>query len=184
MSGRPKVIRHEGRSASIAEWARSAGLKPDTLRKRLARGVPISVALETAADAYPQRPSKTYRKRGRDLAHRLIVEAGIGMKLPATASIHHVNGNIHDNSLGNLVVCNDEAHHQLIHYRQRALSESGNANNLRCRYCKRWDSPENIVEVARGRRAGAHRHHRECHAAWHREYRKRLRLNKPHGDQQ
>jgi hypothetical protein len=86
-----------------------------------------------------------------------------------------VNGDRHDNRTCNLVICNSHAHHMAIHYRQDALRESGDANNLKCDYCKQWDSPENVREIActNGRKR---RYHAKCNTESQRRYRKRRKL--------
>lgn len=128
----------------------------------------------------PRRGTGTgYIRVGKSVAyeHRVIVERLIGMKLPHRARIHHVNGDKKDNRPGNLVVCNDDAHHMLIHYRQEAFLESGDANNLKCMICKRWDTPENIrsvVSKAADRKNPRVRHY---HAACHNEKQRSLRAN-------
>lgn len=57
--------------------------------------------------------------------HRLVAEKALGKSLPKTAIIHHLNGNKADNRPCNLVVCPDEAYHNLLHMRQQMLGYKG-----------------------------------------------------------
>lgn len=59
--------------------------------------------------------------------HRLVVEKALGKPLPPTAIVHHLNGDKTDNRPCNLVVCPDEAYHQMLHRRQQALGYNGPA---------------------------------------------------------
>jgi hypothetical protein len=77
--------------------------------------------------------------------HKLIVEKAMGKSLPPEAVVHHINRNPHDNRNVNLVVCQNHSYHQLLHQRQRALEASGHADWLRCRYCKQYDDPKNLL---------------------------------------
>lgn len=79
------------------------------------------------------------------LEHVLIAERALGHALPSEARVHHVDGNESNNSSTNLVICPNDAYHQLLHSRQRALEGCGNANWLKCQYCKVWDAPQNII---------------------------------------
>lgn len=171
-SGRP--IEHDGRTQSVTAWARMFGLKPVTLYARLFR---YGMSMDEALHLDPQRDrGGTWYKVAHDgqYEHRAIVERLIGMKLPRRARVHHVNENRRDNRPENLVVCNDDAHHMLIHYRQRAYDGSGDANNLRCEYCKTWDSPERIRVIYRAD-GSARRYHQACNTNYHNERRRKLR---------
>ena len=57
--------------------------------------------------------------------HILIAEKALGKYLPFRAQVHHVNGDKGDNRGTNLVICEDAAHHQLLHHRARALKFGG-----------------------------------------------------------
>jgi len=57
--------------------------------------------------------------------HRLVVEKALGKPLPKGAVIHHLNGNKADNRPCNLVVCPNEAYHNLLHSRQRRFNYEG-----------------------------------------------------------
>jgi len=89
--------------------------------------------------------------------HILVAEKSLGRYLPDGSEVHHWNRIRSDNRPENLLICPSAAYHQLIHKRMRAHDESGDANNLKCYICGKWDSPENLYihprQVA----------HRECH---------------------
>ena len=98
--------------------------------------------------------------------HIAVAERAMGKPLPVTAPVHHVNEDKGDNRPSNLVVCEDNAYHRLLHARMRALAASGNAGWLRCRYCKEYDAPEAMSRNARSQTTAWHR---ACQAAYKRE---------------
>ncbi len=63
------------------------------------------------------------------LSHRAVVEKAIGITLPSKAVIHHVDGNGRNNSHRNLVVCQNQSYHMLLHTRQRVLDAGGDPNS-------------------------------------------------------
>lgn len=97
-----------------------------------------------------------YREFQNGSEHILIAERVLGRKLPINAVIHHVDGNGLNNYSANLVICQDQNYHVLLHQRQRALDQCGRADWLKCVYCKRYDSPENLY-IRPGRNQGFHR---------------------------
>lgn len=100
-------------------------------------------------------------RRGYVFEHTLVAEQALGGHLPAGAVVHHVNGNPADNRNCNLVVCQDQAYHFLLHRRQRALSACGHADWLRCYGCGKYGPP---AQLKRG-------YHRSCRT----QYERRLR---------
>jgi hypothetical protein len=96
-------------------------------------------------------------KNGYVREHILIAEKALGKPLPPKAELHHHDGNPGNNDPGNLVVCQDNAFHKLLHQRQRALKACGHASWLKCRFCGEHDDPLKMYISPRGAA-----HHREC----------------------
>ena len=89
--------------------------------------------------------------------HILIAEKALGKSLPAGAIVHHTNGT---KDSGPLVICENQAYHNLIHQRTRAYVPCGHANWLQCKYCRLWDDPKNLY-IRKNSNTGWHR---KCHA--------------------
>jgi hypothetical protein len=98
--------------------------------------------------------------------HVLIAETAIGKPIRDGAIVHHVNGKKDDNRNENLVICENEEYHQLLHLRTRAYRECGHADWRWCRFCRSWDDPKNM-KVTSG---GSALEHRECRNRWRREF--------------
>ncbi|MBE0568933.1 MAG: HNH endonuclease [Deltaproteobacteria bacterium] len=136
-------------------------------------GDPTVRVLRKAGEGTPHNRGYWHRQTGgrggrQILAHVEIVEKVLGKRLPPGAIVHHVDGNKMNNAHSNLVVCQDQAFHNLLHSRSKAKKECGDANYLRCEYCGRWDPPGSIV---RGRPSGYTGYHKECRI----EYRRKRR---------
>lgn len=63
--------------------------------------------------------------KGERLEHRVVAEEVLGKSLPPKAVIHHVNEIKTDNRKSNLVICQNEAYHKLLHTRQRVVDLGG-----------------------------------------------------------
>lgn len=73
----------------------------------------------------------------REFEHVLVAERAIGHRLPAGARVHHVDGDRANNAARNLVVCPNDAYHQLLHVRARVVAAGGNPNTDKvCSSCQ------------------------------------------------
>lgn len=123
--------------------------------------------IEIKIESHPRRSF-----RGYVFEHVLIAERALGHYLPEGAVIHHADEDKQHNENGNLVICQDEAYHQLLHRRARALRESGHAYYRWCWICKRWDDPGNMGIWKRGYQ-NDRIEHRECNNQHQKSLRKR-----------
>jgi hypothetical protein len=57
--------------------------------------------------------------------HILVAERALGKQLPPAAVVHHVNEQRRDNRNCNLVICENQAYHALLHARMRERTERG-----------------------------------------------------------
>ncbi len=89
-------------------------------------------------------------KDGYVLEHIVIAERALGKSLPPKALVHHVNEDSSNNTNSNLVICQNQAYHMLLHARRRALLACGNANWRKCPVCKKYDDPRKLVAVGEG----------------------------------
>lgn len=90
--------------------------------------------------------------------HRWIAEKALGHLLPTKAQVHHIDENPLNNTNTNLVICEDNHYHKLLHLRTRALDACGNASARVCEICGLHTNQEDIS--ISGRRA----YHRKCNA--------------------
>lgn len=69
--------------------------------------------------------------------HILIAERALGRLLESVHPVHHHDENRANNANTNLVICEDEAYHHLLHARMRILKAGGNPDADRiCCTCK------------------------------------------------
>jgi hypothetical protein len=99
-------------------------------------------------------------KNGYVLEHILIAEKALGKPLPQKAQIHHYTPD-------QLVICQNQAYHRLLHQRQRAFNSCGHANWRKCPYCKHYDDPEKLNFI------GRHAHHLQCKNEYQRNHREK-----------
>lgn len=90
--------------------------------------------------------------------HILMAEKALGKSLPPKAVVHH-------HTPEQLIVCQDQTYHMLLHQRERALADCGHADWRKCKRCHTYDDPNNL------RRDGVH-------SACDNEYQHNLRESK------
>lgn len=98
-----------------------------------------------------------------ELEHRMIAAVAIGRLLKGEECVHHVDENGANNTNENLVLCPNNAYHQLLHRRTRALDACGNANWLKCNICGEHSAPTDPDMWHSNTTATAT--HRSCNAA-------------------
>lgn len=76
-------------------------------------------------------------KDGYSKEHIYIAEKALGKSLPKEAVVHHIDGNKLNNKNSNLVICENQIYHNLLHRRQRTLNAGGDPNFHKvCDTCK------------------------------------------------
>jgi len=103
------------------------------------------------------------------LEHRLIAEKVLGKYLPQSAVVHHINGDTFDNRNQNLVICENDSYHQLLHRRKIALKECGHADWRKCCFCHEYDNPINLIYNKMGRNS----FHRICKNNYKKQWREK-----------
>ena len=87
----------------------------------------------------------------------LVAEKALGHYLPLKAVVHHVDGKKLNNADNNLVACQNQAFHQLLHERQKALEACGDSNKRQCPYCHKYDFLKNFYNNKKNH------YHRDCY---------------------
>lgn len=93
-------------------------------------------------------------------SHRLRAENAIGKPLPAGAIVHHVDGSQRDES--DLVICQDQKYHLLLHMRMRTRAAGGDPwTDKLCQGCRKA-KPKAQFSVRSGRGDGLNETCRSC----------------------
>jgi hypothetical protein len=96
---------------------------------------------------------------------RLVAEAALGKLLPPGAQVHHVDEDKRNDAPGNLVICQDQKYHHLLHVRARVVARGGDPN--RQRWCGRCRSLQPIESFCQ-----AQGYCRPCKAAYWQEWKR------------
>ena len=95
------------------------------------------------------------------MRYYLIVEKATKKPFPINAVVHHVDENSGNDNSNNLVVCENEGYHKLLHQRKRALKACGNPNYRKCWICQRYDDPKNLY-IKQSFPKGGTIYHKKC----------------------
>ncbi len=93
--------------------------------------------------------------RGYVREHIVVVEKLLGRPFIFPNVIHH-------HTPEQLVICENQAYHMLLHQRTKAYNDSGHANWILCIHCKQFDDPHNMY-IRKNHNGG---YHRKCHAEY------------------
>lgn len=96
------------------------------------------------------------------LEHIYIAETNTGIKLKSKNKVHHIDGNKLNNSPNNLVICEDDCYHQLIHLRSESLKATGNPNLLWCSGCKEYLTKESFTKDSKRKSRGCNCYCKKC----------------------
>jgi len=107
--------------------------------------------------------------------HVLLAEKALGSAIPTGAQVHHVNGPS-DNS--QLVICQDQNYHKLLHIRQAAMRATGNPDLRRCKFCGEYDSTEKLRCIQQPKGRGWRVYHPECARIYERSRNRPKRLSR------
>ena len=99
--------------------------------------------------------------------HVLICAKALGRPLPVGAVPHHWDHNPANNTNPNLVICQNQGYHLLLHRRERALKACGHASWRKCTYCKQYGDPQ-IMQTFNGKSY----HHKLCLRLYERSLRR------------
>jgi hypothetical protein len=79
--------------------------------------------------------------------HILAAEKVLGKSPPKGVIVHHVDEDPSNNQNNNLVICQDQNYHLLLHSRRDALLACGNPDWRRCTICKEYGDPTKLVKA-------------------------------------
>lgn len=111
---------------------------------------------------------------GQVFEHILVAEKTLGKYLPAGVVVHHINGKRDDNTPSNLLICESENYHKLIHRRKRALEACGHTDWFRCNICHGYGNPENMTINPKKDSIAVHK---ECNRVQQAKYRELKKIN-------
>lgn len=126
--------------------------------------------------AHKKRFGKYYPTTDGRRDHIIIAERALGRQLPVGVVVHHFNRSIRDASNSNLVMCQDQAYHMLLHARQRVKDAGGDPNTDKiCHKCKQVKPKVEFSPSSHQGRPRLSSACRECAAVAQRDFKARRR---------
>lgn len=157
-----------GKETTIVRWnnTRDGAVKGQPNRHLRGHGRrPTRRARTVSIEGYPvvKVPGHPRAQKGSSYVfeHVLIAERALGRPLSAQHPVHHVDQDKTNNQNSNLVLCEDNAYHQMLHRRMRAYAACGDANAHRCWLCAGYDNQADIT-VIKSARPHVSAYHRTC----------------------
>lgn len=96
------------------------------------------------AHSRPSHPRAS--KSGMVHEHILVAERALGYYLPPKSIVHHHDDNGLNNKNSNLVICEDQKYHKLLHVRMRVLRAGGDPNTDKiCYQCGVVQNKDNFT---------------------------------------
>lgn len=96
-------------------------------------------------------PNHKKAKKNYVLGYVLIAEKILAKPLPERVVIHHFDEITSNDKNENLVICENDTYHKLLHQRMRALKACGHPSWRKCHICKQYDQIENLyIPLNRG----------------------------------
>ena len=80
----------------------------------------------------------------------LITEKALQKFLPLKAVIHHINHIKADNCSENLIICQNQSYHRIIHLREKNYFICGHASWKKCTKCHQYDEVKKLLKYKNG----------------------------------
>lgn len=111
------------------------------------------------------------RPCGTVMEHVVIAERALGRRLPKGVQVHHVDEDRRNNAPSNLVICQDQKYHYLLHVRAKVVRAGGDPNTQRvCTGCRKVLPFSAFNRQVKNEASGIHTACRECQSAYYKRW--------------